>query len=102
WMGGTQIDKAAGVYGVLGTPSAQNMPGGREASVGWQDHAGDFWLFGGSDNYSFGDLNDVWEYFPSAPGPVPGFALVDLKDQSSDNGLGFSVAAGTTGTTTIN
>jgi hypothetical protein len=95
WMGGTQINRAAGVYGMLGTPSAGNMPGGREASASWQDRAGDFWLFGGSDNYSFGDLNDVWEYFPSAPAPVPGFALVD-------NTQGFSLPAGTSGTTTIN
>ncbi len=59
-----------GVYGTPGTPSANNIPGGRQEAAAWVDLNGNFWLFGGegedknmptTDN---GILNDLWEYHP--------------------------------------
>jgi len=74
-----------GVYGSLGTPSAGNIPGGREYAATWTDSSGNFWLFGGYgfgavQNWSVsvnhgtpftvttavdGYLNDVWEFSPT-------------------------------------
>lgn len=57
-----------GVYGVLGTPSAANTPGGRGDAVGWTDSNGNFWLFGGNGFASAGIaslLNDLWVFNPS-------------------------------------
>lgn len=82
WMGGssntyTPQTAPPGVYGTLGVPAPGNLPGAREAAMGWTDEKGNFWTFGGegvdsSDN--FGYLNDLWEYAPpAAPAPVPGF-----------------------------
>jgi N-acetylneuraminic acid mutarotase len=76
WMGGsTTIPNAGGrngVYGVLGTPSAGNIPGGRRFASTWTDSSGNLWLLGG---YGFdssvklgvsGWLNDLWEFNPSS------------------------------------
>lgn len=66
WMSGsTTIGNNPGVYGTLGTPGAENVPGGREVAIGWSDVNGDLWLFGG---YGFdgagsgGELDDLWKY----------------------------------------
>ena len=70
WMGGDNQTGIAdwgqsGVYGILGRPAAQNVPGGRSSAVSWIDGDGNLWLFGGagfdSAGYS-GDLNDLWEF----------------------------------------
>lgn len=74
WIGGTStfitpMDIAPGVYGTLGSPAANNIPGGRSDSTSWIDNNGNFWLFGGTGNDSvgtYGSLNDLWEYQPSA------------------------------------
>ena len=58
----------SGVYGVLRTPAAGNVPGGRYGAANWTDGAGHFWLFGGYGydvNGNFGYLNDLWEFNPS-------------------------------------
>jgi hypothetical protein len=55
----------SGVYGTLGVPSAQSVPGGRYYAASWIDASGDLWLFGGQGHdYSFqdGQLNDLWKY----------------------------------------
>ncbi|MFZ1085745.1 MAG: kelch repeat-containing protein [Terracidiphilus sp.] len=57
-----------GVYGTLGLPAAENIPGGRERAVNWIDGSGNLWLFGGNGfdaNSSSGFMNDLWEYNPS-------------------------------------
>ncbi len=68
WMGGNKIgDGFPGVYGTMGVPSATNVPGQRDGSVGWTDKSGNFWLFGGAGagaNSSYGYLNDLWEFSP--------------------------------------
>jgi N-acetylneuraminic acid mutarotase len=69
WMGGSNLINAQGIYGVQGVAAAANMPGARAGAVGWTDSSGNFWLFGGSgiDSTSAGgDLNDLWEFNPTA------------------------------------
>lgn len=55
------------VYGVEGTPSPQNTPGGRSQGATWTDLEGHLWLFGGYfvNGSSFYELNDMWEYDPA-------------------------------------
>jgi N-acetylneuraminic acid mutarotase len=73
WMGGSStlpgpFGGQPGVYGVLGSPAAGNIPGGRTSAATWTDKSGDFWLFGGSGTDSSGNsgtLNDLWEFDPS-------------------------------------
>ncbi len=74
WMSGSSTVGSAyggqsGVYGTLGTASASNVPGGREASSSWIDSSGNLWLFGGFGMDSTGTnvssfLNDLWEFNP--------------------------------------
>jgi N-acetylneuraminic acid mutarotase len=72
WMSGssstTPNGGLPGVYGTLGVPAAQNMPGGRFQGASWTDSSGNLWLFGGKGFDSTGTggyLNDLWEYDPS-------------------------------------
>ena len=58
-----------GVYGTQGTPGTGNVPGARNDSVSWIDASGNLWLFGGYGYDSVGlagELNDLWEYNPTA------------------------------------
>jgi N-acetylneuraminic acid mutarotase len=59
-----------GVYGTQGIPAASNVPGGRDAAVGWTDGSGNLWLFGGrfaSTSFkAIYALNDLWEFDPAA------------------------------------
>ena len=58
-----------GVYGTLGVPSTNNTPGARSNAVSWIDGSGSLWLFGGVGYYSGGSggqLNDLWEFNPTA------------------------------------
>ena len=74
WMSGSSTiprfnGGQPGIYGTLGTPSAQNEPGGRSGALTWTDSNGDLWLFGGGGFDSkgiMGNLNDLWKYSPSA------------------------------------
>jgi N-acetylneuraminic acid mutarotase len=67
WMGGSDGNQEAPVYGTLGTPSAGNIPGSRYLAANWTDRSGNLWLFGGglgvmgSNKSVFGDL---WEFDP--------------------------------------
>jgi N-acetylneuraminic acid mutarotase len=54
-----------GVYGILGTPSPSNAPGGRANAVSWSDTSGNLWLFGGlafDSIGTFGYMNDLWKF----------------------------------------
>jgi N-acetylneuraminic acid mutarotase len=69
WVSGNSASDAPGVYGTLGQPSVSNVPGSRYRSVSWIDSKGNLWLFGGDGEDStgfYGQLNDLWEYSPSA------------------------------------
>ncbi len=72
WVGGSNTVNSgnghSGVYGRLGTATADNIPGGRDNAATWIDAGGNFWLFGGQGldaDGNFGGLNDLWEYNPS-------------------------------------
>src|SRR5271170_4408486 len=68
WMGGTDSNNQAGVYGTLGTPATGNLPGSRDSAATWTDSNGNLWLFGGTGidaSGNLGYLNDLWEYSPS-------------------------------------
>ena len=50
-------------------PLPPAMSPGAVRAVGWTDGSDNFWLFGGSGYDStgaLGDLNDLWEYSPTA------------------------------------
>jgi hypothetical protein len=67
WMSGSSTVNAGGVYGSLGVPSANNVPGARNFSANWRDASGNFWLFGGSLPVPTGGslpANDLWRYQP--------------------------------------
>jgi hypothetical protein len=73
WMGGSNTVLSSGngqaaVYGTLGVPAAGNTPSGRANAVSWTDKNGNFWLFGGRTQGTFGVtglLNDLWEFNPT-------------------------------------
>ena len=72
WMGGSSAvglnSGQAGVYGVLGTASPTNIPGGREQSATWKDASGNTWIFGGygyDATGTVGQLNDLWKFDPT-------------------------------------
>ena len=65
WMGGSNVGNQAGIYGTLGVPSTNNLPGGRYKAVTWTDPSGSVWLLGGTgcdSAGSVGSLNDLWKY----------------------------------------
>ena len=69
WMGGSDTYEASGVYGTQGIAAATNIPGARSLPKVWLDSSGNVWLFGGigyDSTGTFGYLNDLWEYNPSA------------------------------------
>jgi uncharacterized repeat protein (TIGR03803 family) len=68
WITGSSSAGQSGVYGILGTPAAGNIPGSRKFTTNWTDGGGNFWLFGGfgdDANGAEGWLNDLWEFSPS-------------------------------------
>jgi N-acetylneuraminic acid mutarotase len=75
WISGGNTANQAGVFGTMGSPSAGNTPSGRYGAVGWMDHSGNFWMFGGYgivSGYTFEGtnqiqwlLNDLWMFNPS-------------------------------------
>jgi N-acetylneuraminic acid mutarotase len=70
WMGGSNTVNKSGVYGTEGTAAPGNIPGARAGGMTWIDASGYFWLFGGHSYDSagtFGYINDLWEYQPTAP-----------------------------------
>jgi N-acetylneuraminic acid mutarotase len=73
WMGGsssvptrcTSTCGQPGVYGSLGTPSQNSVPGGRYGSSTWRDTDGNLWFFGGIGIDSAGTwvgLGDLWKF----------------------------------------
>jgi N-acetylneuraminic acid mutarotase len=69
WMGGSSTTNVAGVYGTEGMAASGNAPGSRSSAVSWTDSSGNLWLFGGYGydiNGNLGNLNDLWEFNPTA------------------------------------
>ena len=112
WRGGSSTISATysgrpGVYGLLGTPAAENIPGARSAAANWTDHNGNFWLFGGAgvDSNGYGGLlNDLWVYqlsastlpqaakpaFSPAGGTYASGRSVKISDTSPDAAIYYS------------
>ncbi len=75
WISGSSTGNSAGVNGTMGSPSPANVPSGRYGAVGWVDHSGNLWMFGGygsvngyvSEGISQVQwvLNDLWMFNPS-------------------------------------
>ena len=74
WVGGSStlpcndVCGQYGVYGTLGVPFPQNVPGGRQGGAHWTDGSGNFWLFAGTGfgvSGTYGYLDDLWEFTPS-------------------------------------
>ena len=58
-----------GVYGTLGIPASENLPGSRDGAASWTDANGNLWLFGGGGYDAVGTpalLNDLWKFDPAA------------------------------------
>ena len=70
WVGGSKLVNQVGSYGTLGTASAANIPGGRQAAASWIDPTGNLFVFGGFGldvtGTPNGTLNDLWKYDPVA------------------------------------
>lgn len=65
WLVGSAQRNEAGVYGTKGVPAAENMPGGRMATVVWVDSRHTVWMFGGygyDAEGNVGYLNDLWKF----------------------------------------
>jgi len=63
WMAGSDVVNQPAIYGIQGTPSAGNTPGGRYGASSWTDVGGNFWLLGGaSGQNTYIPLNDLWKY----------------------------------------
>jgi N-acetylneuraminic acid mutarotase len=68
WMSGVNSGWQRGIYGTLGVPGPENVPGARILPVSWTDSSGNLWLFGGEGydpSGGFGLFNDLWKYTPS-------------------------------------
>lgn len=75
WMGGSIYQSNSntcggepGIYGTLGTPAPENIPGSRRGGATWADKNGNLWLFGGNGydaNGYLGYLDDIWKFNPA-------------------------------------
>jgi N-acetylneuraminic acid mutarotase len=63
WIKGNNIVGQFAWYGTKGVPDDNNDPGPRQYSMTWTDINGNFWMFGGVND--FGRLNDLWKYNPT-------------------------------------
>jgi N-acetylneuraminic acid mutarotase len=62
---GTKIRSQKGIYGTLGIPDINCIPGCRSYAVSWTDKEGNLLLFGGygiDAGGNTGPLNDLWKY----------------------------------------
>jgi hypothetical protein len=65
WMGGSTSYNQPGMYGTLGVPVPNNIPGARMSAARWVDKQGTLWLFGGVGLDSAGadgQLSDLWTF----------------------------------------
>ena len=104
WVGGSnQVGNNGGqpgVYGTLGAAAAPNIPGGRDAGVGWTDASGSFWLFGGfgiDSTGAQGYLNDMWKFDPKL-GPAGEWSWMGGSSTVGTSGSGPAGVYGTLGT----
>lgn len=67
WVSGPSTPGGIGTYGTQGVPDTNNIPAARyENRCFWQDHCGNFWLWGGAHTGGNSDVyNDLWVYNPA-------------------------------------
>ena len=103
WMGGSKTVSCgtygcglSGVYGTPGTPAPGNNPPGRLQAASWIDSSGNFWLFGGLVEETYGNtsyyayLNDLWKYQPP-PAITPAKPAITLTSSQNPSVTGQSV-----------
>lgn len=97
WQSGSNESNAFGVYGTLGIPANNNVPGARWGSISWVDESGNFWLFGGTGNSGSesGNLNDLWRYTPGSNQWtwMSGTSLIDAVSIYGEEGVTSPVNA---------
>lgn len=64
WMKGPQNYNQPGNYGTKAVEDIANIPPGRSAYTTWQDTAGNFYLYGGINFFSWDVFNDIWRFNP--------------------------------------
>jgi N-acetylneuraminic acid mutarotase len=114
FVGGSEINYAAGVYGTKGVAASSNFPGARQDASTWKDGDGNLWLFGGYGVTSLtgvlARLNDLWKYdmstgqwtwingrdYGGQPGQAGIYGTVQVSDPANEPG-GRSGAAFWTG-----
>jgi hypothetical protein len=78
------------------------QPGGREGTAFWMDKYNNIWLFGGNgidSKGNVGDLNDVWQFAPSAAAPrfslasgtYPGAQTVTITSATSTASIYYTI-----------
>ncbi len=90
WVSGSNIINPDGVYGTQGTPSASNVPGGRQATMSWMDVNNNFWVFGGYNLSSGGQptaFDDLWEFSSGEWTWVSGSSMVNQKATYGTQGV---------------
>ncbi len=62
WEGGDNTSSPVGNWGVKDISSPTNRPSGRQGSVGWTDHKGNLFVFGGLSDPGITIYNDLWKF----------------------------------------
>lgn len=79
WMNGQNFANAFGNLGTQGVPSPTNEPAALYEAATWTDLQGNFWMFGGNDNFG-GYTGNLWRFEPLTGnwtwmgGPLNGFS----------------------------
>jgi hypothetical protein len=115
WVAGSSTANPAGTYGTQGTPSVNNIPGGRYEAATWTDTSGNFWLMAGesgpSVQYSFGsllsDYDDLWTTASVSSTPAGPQASLSLSTLTFTSTVGQtsaqqSVTLANVGSSTLN
>ncbi len=95
WVGGSSTADERN-WGIEGTASSGNIPGGRYFGTHWTDASGNFWLFGGYGLDTVGtttdSLNDLWKFNPTSSQWtwVSGTSSIDQPGTLQDAGHSFS------------
>lgn len=64
WMKGSQSLNDSGHYGIKGVEDPLNLPVARTCYTSWEDDAGNFYIFGGTNRTEDKSYNDTWKYNP--------------------------------------
>jgi hypothetical protein len=62
WISGDSTISPIGNWGIQGVSSPSNKPSGRGGALGWADHNGHLYFFGGAEPNVGSEYNDLWKY----------------------------------------